>query len=136
MTVSEIKQEFFRYRNGIVADALKRAGDPHTMIFGLDVPRLRDMALNIGFDDELASSLWADVNVRESRLLACWIMDPSETREEMALRMAAECITREEADMLAFRLLKRMKNPAGLLKELESKEEYALAASSLRRHLE
>ena len=32
--LQEIKKEFFAHRNGVVADTLRRAGDPHSMIMG------------------------------------------------------------------------------------------------------
>ena len=30
----EIRKEFFAFRNGIIADKLRKAGDPHGMIMG------------------------------------------------------------------------------------------------------
>lgn len=36
--IAEIKKEFFTYRNGMLADTLRRYGMPHKVIFGLEVP--------------------------------------------------------------------------------------------------
>ena len=33
-TLRGIRKEFFAFRNGIVADKLRKAGDPHSMIMG------------------------------------------------------------------------------------------------------
>lgn len=132
-----MRHEFFTYRNGVVADTLKRAGDPHRMIFGLTVPQLADLARAHGAPDpETARRLWEDSDCRESRLLACYFFDPAATSAADAVALAADCLTQEEADMLAFRLLKRMPDPAALLADLESAPRCARAAAALRRHLQ
>ncbi|MCM1368930.1 MAG: hypothetical protein NC204_00990 [Candidatus Amulumruptor caecigallinarius] len=110
----EIKQLFFTFRNGIVADALRKAGYPHKMIFGLELPRIAEMARELGPDDVLAEKLWNDRDVRESRLLAVYLMQPDNVSADDALRLASDVRTVEEADMLSFRLFKRMKNPVCL----------------------
>lgn len=106
MTIQEVKKEFFTYRNGMLADTLRKAGYPHKVIFGLNVPQLDAIARQIGFDQDLALQLWDDSEVRESRLLACWLFDPKITTVELAQRLAEECRTPEERDILKFRLLK------------------------------
>ena len=52
-----VKRRFFALRNGIIADTLRRAGDPHTIIFGLTLPQLREVAEATGKDDALAALL-------------------------------------------------------------------------------
>ncbi len=133
--MQEIKQLFFTYRNGAVADTLRRYGTPHKMIFGLDVPRLAEIARGLTPSMELADRLWEDSDVRESRLLATYLFPVSEITEEKALQLASECRTQEEADMLAFRLMKRLPYAATLLKHLSEKPDCARAAKSLAAHL-
>jgi hypothetical protein len=106
-----VKGEFYRFRNGIVADTLRKAGMPYSVIFGVDVPRLAEIAKPLGKDEPLADLLWADKTVRESRLLATYLYDPATITEEKALQLACDVNTQEEADMLVFRLLKRMPHP-------------------------
>ena len=136
----DIKQQFYAYRNGIVADTLRRAGHPCGVIFGLNVPQLAAIARAAGRDAELSGALWADTNVRESRLLAPYLLPqenyPADTRE--ALELALQVRTREEADMLAFRILKHLDFAADLASELEKNEAplAAYTAATLRRHLE
>lgn len=104
-----IKRQFMAYRNGIVSDTLRRAGmDCYKVIFGLNVPQLAHIAGTLRQSTELADALWADSGVRESRLLAVYIFPPKEVSEEKAFRLMAETQTQEEADMLAFRLLRRL----------------------------
>lgn len=134
MTIQEIKHLFFAYRNGVVAEALRRSGMPYAMIFGVDVPTLASIARRIGYDRQLAGELWADREVRESRLLACYLFDPESLPLASALELCRDIRTPEEADMLAFRLLKRLPYAPELLAELQKDPQTALAAKSLSRH--
>lgn len=106
-------------RNGIVADALRKGGMPHKVIFGLNVPQLSEIAASVISDREvLAEQLWADREVRESRLLACWLFDPAVMPEQRARMLIDEVRTREEADILAFRTLRRLPYARALLESL------------------
>ena len=138
--MKEIKQEFFRYRNGAVADTLRRYGLPHKVIFGLDVPRLAEIARMREPSLELADALWADSEVRESRLLACWLYPLGEMTEEKCIALASAARTQEEADMLAFRIFKRLPFAAGLLADFRAKSAadpaFARAARALAAHIE
>ncbi len=113
MTIQDIKKQFFALRNGMLADTLRKAGMPYGIIFGMNVPQLGELARNIAADSDsdlatLADALWTDRNVRESRLLACWLFPIDAVNQESALAMMADVQTREEADILAFRLLRRL----------------------------
>ena len=103
-----VKHLFMTYRNGIVADTLRKAGLPFGVIFGLQLPQLSGIARDIPHDIHTARMLWADQNVRESRLLACWIFPADELSEQEAYSMACGVLSREEADILAFRLLRHL----------------------------
>lgn len=109
-----IKHGFMTYRNGIVADALRKSGQPYSIIFGLQLPQLSEIARGLEPSVELASALWADRNVRESRLLAAWIYPVEKLTLEHAVAMAKDVRTREEADLLAFRLLRRHPDAASI----------------------
>jgi len=130
-----IKHLFFTYRNGAVADTLRRYGTPHRMIFGLDVPRIAEIARGLTPSMELADRLWDDSDVRESRLLATYLFPVDEITEDKAVRLSSECRTQEEADMLAFRLLKRLPYATTLLTRLQSASDCARAATALANHL-
>ena len=108
----EIKHEFMVYRNGIVADTLRKAGDNHNIIFGLQLPVLKQIAIGLKNRltetelTELAHALWADSAVRESRLLTPLILTPANIDLNTATKMCQEIITPEEADILIFALLR------------------------------
>lgn len=139
MDIKEIKQRFFCFRNGIVAEALRRGGYPQKVIFGLELPRIAEIARECGTDAALARALWEDAEVRESRLLAAYLFDPAALTEDEALALAAGVRTPEEADMLAFRIFKRMPDAHAILAGLERRapesRECRLCAESLKRHL-
>lgn len=58
--MQRLKRRFFAMRNGITADALRRVGQPFRVIFGLNMPQLREIAGEFGPDEELARELWAN----------------------------------------------------------------------------
>lgn len=104
----EIKQRFYAMRNGIVADALRKAGTPHKIIFGLQVPQIAEIARDYQPDYELAEALWEDSDVRESRLLACYLYPHDQIDSDKVLALAAQSRTPEESNMLAFRIFRRL----------------------------
>lgn len=72
-TIKRVKHEFMAYRNGIVSDTLRKAGMPYSVIFGLQLPQLTQIAKGIGKSEAIADYLWDDKGVRESRLLASYV---------------------------------------------------------------
>lgn len=111
--MKEIKQWFFTYRDGLTADVLRRGGVPHKTIFGLQLPQIKRLAeryaeLAPEARLELAERLWADSDVRESRLLACYLFPPELVSPERMEELTATVRDREEADLLRFRLIGRL----------------------------
>ena len=136
MDLQSIKKEFFVFRNGIVADTLRKAGMPHKVIFGLQIPQIAAIAKDLTPSSELAEALWNDSEVRESRILATYLFPVDEMSLEKAIWLLGSVRTQEESDMLAFRLIKRLHFASEILKEAEKDPgipEYAVA--SLRNHL-
>lgn len=73
--LKEIKALFMTYRNGIIADTLRSAGWTHSVIFGLNLPQITDIARQQPAPDvDLALELWNDRNVRESRLITPFLL--------------------------------------------------------------
>lgn len=125
-------------RNGVIADTLRKVGMPYKVIFGLQVPQIAEIARRNGQSMELAEELWADREVRESRILASYIFPPAEVTEDKALELMRDTRTREEADMLGFRLLKRLPFAPAVASALEADAtpESRYAAEAIRRHIE
>lgn len=134
--LSVIKKQFFSFRNGIVADALRKGGMPYNVIFGLQVPQIAEIAGSIQPDMATADELWADRTVRESRLLASYIYPHEEMTLEKGIEIARDIRTREEADMLAFRLFRRLPFAKSLLEAMMSDNRVPECASAaLKSHL-
>ena len=131
MTLQEIHQRFFSFRNGIVAKAFHDSGHAYKRVFGLQLPQLAAIAKEVGYDQELAQKLWAEKDCREARLLACYLFEPSSLPEEEATAMAQDIQTREEADILAWRLLRRLPYASNLPPKLSG-----YIAEALLRNLE
>lgn len=137
-TLRGIKQQFFAYRNGILAEQLRSAGSPCQVIFGLNVPQIAAIARQLTPSAELAEALWADKNVRESRLLACYLFPRDTTDSTRAEQLMLEAQTPEEGDMLCFRLLKHLPCARQLADKYAVSDNVltAYTARSLARHLE
>lgn len=130
MEMREIKQYMFARRNGVTADVLRRAGSGFEMIFGVDVPSISSLGREMGYNKELAMALWADRKVRESHLLAAWLLDPEALSEDECVRLAESVVDMEDAQMLAFRVLKHRPEVLPLL----SPE--SIAAQAMRLHMD
>lgn len=134
--LSEIKKEFFAFRNGVVADTLRKAGMSYKVIFGLQIPQIAAIARTLTPSTELADALWQDSEVRESRILATYLFPIDETSEQKVLTLLRSVKTPEESDMLSFRLIKRLPFAADVLKVAEADPSMpTFAAESLHRHL-
>lgn len=110
-TISSIRKDFFAFRNGMIADTLRKGGLEQKYIFGLQLPQIKGIAERFRQKEEeerasLARTLWNDRECREARLLACHLMPPSLMTKEEAREWIDNVATREEADILAFRLIR------------------------------
>ena len=136
MTPQDIKKYFFTYRDGLTADVLRRGGVPCKMIFGLQIPQIAALAREMSDmpaaeKDSLGRILWNDRSVRESRLLACYLLNPESVMMEEALHMAADVQSQEEADILVFRLLRHLPYASELLDRLDSESPVARALARM-----
>lgn len=111
----EIRKEFFAFRNGIVADKLRKAGDSHTMIMGCllsDVVQITNRMRDAVADDEslaaLAQQLWDDTASRECRLAAPMLYPASMMTRDMAMQWCRSVENVEIADNLCHKLLRHI----------------------------
>lgn len=107
-TMQRLKRAFFSLRNGVIADTMRKAGCPHRMIFGLNLPQLNEVAAQFGPDEELAEALWLDSHVRESQLLAPMIYPKEKLTVDKARQLCKNVQWHEDADILCFKLLRDM----------------------------
>lgn len=112
--MQEVKRRFFALRNGIISDTLRKAGSPFRIIFGLNLPQIKEIAGFTGSDRQLAEALWANTTTRESMMLAPMIFPREEFTAETAARWLAECPSAEISDTLCHSLLRHQDYAAEL----------------------
>ena len=122
--LQNVKQRFFALRNGALADMLRKAGSPYSIIFGLNLPQIREIAAAFGTNPELAEQLWNNQTTRESRLLAPMLIDKSTFSENDAARWLSSLNgTSEEADILSHTLLRHLPFTKSLTDSLTHSDE-------------
>lgn len=105
--MQRVKRRFFAMRNGVVADALRKAGSPFRFIFGMNLPQLVETVDILGGPNEgLARQLWANNATRESMLLAPMLMPVDAFTHYDALQWTSLIPAAEVADVLCHRLLR------------------------------
>lgn len=140
-TIAGIRRQFFALRNGMLADTLRKGGMEQKYIFGLQLPQIKDLAtglrcaVNEEDTEQLAQELWEDRECRESRLLAIHLMQPGNIDKDNGIVLACDIRTREEADILAFRLIRYLPEAAEIADTLAHSESslQRYAAEAIRR---
>ena len=128
--IREIRKEFFAFRNGIIADKLRKAGDPHSMIMGClladvtaIVQRTREEINNEEKLAAIAQELWNDTYSRECRLAAPMLYPARLMTQEMALEWCGTVETVEIADNLCHKLLRQLEDANNLMNQLIVQED-------------
>lgn len=123
--LKEIRKDFFAFRNGIISDKLRKAGDPHSMIMGcllVDVMAIAQRArVNIGDEENLATIaqvLWNYTNSRECRLAAPMLYPVQLMTNDMAREWCETVETIEIADNLCHKLLRQLPDAGSLFRQL------------------
>lgn len=140
--LNAIRKEFFAFRNGMISDTLRKGGLEQKYIFGLQLPQIKDIAerFRSGNDEDaafLARALWQDRECREARLLACHLMPAALLTDEEAREWAESAISREESDILAFRLLRYHTDAEGIASALGKSDDplKKYTAAAIRRFI-
>ena len=117
-SIQEIKKEFFAYRNGIIADMLRKNGDPHDYIMGCQLVDVAHIANRIEHTAQMACQLWNDTKHRECRMIAPMLYPADEMTYETARQWATMTECNEIADVLCHRLLRNLPYAGKLALEL------------------
>ncbi|MGL5273225.1 MAG: DNA alkylation repair protein [Phocaeicola sp.] len=75
--VKEIKGQFRLYMNGVVSQSMREKGLDYKLNFGIEVPRLKEIAQKFEKNHEVAQTLWKE-NIRECKILA-GLLQPVDT---------------------------------------------------------
>jgi hypothetical protein len=76
-TVKEIKSRFRLYMNGIASQSMREKGLDYRVNFGIELPRLKEIAAEFTPNHEVAQALWKE-NIRECKILA-GLLQPVDT---------------------------------------------------------
>ena len=104
--IIEIKKELRANMNG-VASAAMRQTDDYRVNFGIEVPRLQQIAAEFQPDRQLAQMLWHE-SVRECKILATILMPIADFDEELCDIWTSEIRTVEIAQIYALNLIQRL----------------------------
>lgn len=76
-TIKEIKAKFRLYMNGVISQSMRDKGMGYKLNFGIEYPRIREIASGYQPDHELAQALWKE-DIRECKIMA-GLLQPTET---------------------------------------------------------
>lgn len=93
--------------DGSVAQSMRQKGLDYHLNWGATIPRLRQMATELGPDYDLAIALWKE-NIRESKILATMIMPSDEILPEVVDIWMEQIPTMEIAEQAAFNLFQHL----------------------------
>jgi len=105
--VREIKQSFRQMMDGVVSKSMRDKGVDYKLNWGATLPRLREMADEIGPNYDLAIALWKE-NVRECKILATMIMPADQVLPEIIDIWMEQTTTQEIAEQAAFNLYQHL----------------------------
>lgn len=105
-TILDIKQELRASMNGVASSHMRQTED-YRVNWGVELPRVAEIAKEFESSRELAQALWNE-SVRECKILACMLM-PTEAFAEDLCDIWAESIRTEEiATMFCLYLTQRL----------------------------
>ena len=67
-TVREIKGKLRLFMNGVLSQSLREKGIKYRLIFGVELPRLKEIAAGYEQNHDLAQALWKE-DIRECKIL-------------------------------------------------------------------
>ena len=75
--IREIKKQFRLFMNGVVSQSMREKGLDYKLNFGIELPRLKEIAAKFEQNHEVAQALWKE-NIRECKILA-GLLQPIDT---------------------------------------------------------
>lgn len=102
----QIKRALRGVMNGPVSASMREKGLNYKVIFGVELPRLQQMASELPHTYELAAALWKE-NIRECRLLAGMLMPIESMDADLARVWVEQMQFVEEAECTVLHLFSR-----------------------------
>lgn len=106
-TIRQIKAQLRLFMNGVLSQSLREKGMQYRLIFGVELPRLKEIAAGYEQNHDLAQALWKE-DIRECKILAAYLQ-PTETFDAELADFWMESVTNTElADYLCMALFRRL----------------------------
>ena len=102
-----IKRSLRGVMNGPVSQSMREKGLTYKVNFGVELPRLRQMAEEWPHSYDLAAALWKE-DIRECRLLAAMLMPAEAFEADLAELWVEQMRFVEEAECTVFHLFARL----------------------------
>ena len=106
-TLKDIKKELRANMNGVASSYMRQRGLSYHVNFGIELPRLHDIAAQYEPDEQIAQQLWNE-DVRESKILATMLMPTQQFSPETCDRWASQIPNAEIAQMATLNLFSHL----------------------------
>ena len=105
--IRDIKTQFRLAMNGVASSKMREQGLVYHLNFGIELPRLREIASEYTPNHELAQMLWKE-NIRESKILATMLMPVDRFYPQVADIWVEQIQTQEIAEIAVMNLFQRL----------------------------
>ena len=105
--IKEIRKKIRLSMNGVVADKMKESGIRYKQNFGVDIPRLKQIAAEYSQNHDLAQRLWT-LQIRETMILATLLQPVDKFTPEMAEEWLSKLLQPEIVEQTSMNLLAKL----------------------------
>ena len=105
--IRDINTQFRLAMNGVASSKMREQGLVYHLNFGIELPRLREIASEYTPNHELAQMLWKE-NIRESKILATMLMPVDRFYPQVADIWVEQIQTQEIAEIAVMNLFQRL----------------------------
>lgn len=105
--ISEIKKMLRLSMNGTASQIMRENGIGYSLNYGVELPRIKEIALGIRKDSSLAVGLWKE-NIRECRMLAAFLYPSDEFKTDMADLWVSQIEYPDLAEVCSMYLFSKM----------------------------
>jgi 3-methyladenine DNA glycosylase AlkD len=105
--VKDIKSRFRLYMNGIASQSMREKGLDYKVNFGIELPRLKEIAAEFTPNHDVAQALWKE-NIRECKILAGLLQPVDTFYPEIADIWVEDMRYPEIAELTVMNLFRRL----------------------------
>ena len=106
-TVRQIKAQLRLFMNGVLSQSLREKWIKYRLFFGVELPRLKEIAAGYEQNHDLAQALWKE-DIRECKILAAYLQPAESFDAELADFWMESIGNTELADYVCMALFRRL----------------------------